>query len=339
MSAHKTHLYGFSLIEMMIGITIGLLGMLAVTQIMFTFNKNRNATSQTIESQSNGTMALYMLERDIAQAGYNMQDIRDNCPSVNWYYGGAVQPPLTGLPLQIIDGGANSDSIKVQYGFSTDGVPFTKASASQVLFSDDVTMSAIVGFAAQNLFVVDVSGVCSLYQATGINNVAGSILHAANTYNPATNPGAWPLVQISNIVSNLGNFVSKTYSIQNNNLMLGQFPTPNTTITSVDGIAFMKAQYGLSSVPTDGTVHNWVSGLTAITTLNAKQVIAIRIGLISRTTGQVAVNPPANYPLLPAITDDTGTQAAVTYTPPAASAGYRYKSYYTVIPMRNVIWN
>ena len=339
MATHRNKYSGFSLIEMMVGIAIGLLGMLAVTQALFTFNGNRNATTQTIEAQSNGTMALYLMEQDITQAGYGMQDIRDNCPSIKWYYGGAVQTPLTGLPLQIIDGGANSDSIKVQYGSSMDGVPFVKTSASQLLFTDDITLSTLVGYAALNLLVADVNGVCLLYQATGTNNITSSIPHAVNTYNPAAQPAGWPLIQVSNIISNLGNFVSKTYSIQNNSMMVGQFPTPNAVITAVDGIVFMKAQYGMSSNPPDGTVHNWVSGTTAIFNTNANQVIAIRIGLIASTTGQVSVNPPANYPLLPAITDDNGTQAAVNYTPPAANIGYRYKSYYTVIPMRNVIWN
>jgi len=343
MSTHNTKLSGFSLIEMMVGLAIGLLGLLAVTQVMVTFNKNRNATTQTIESQSNGTMALYLLERDIAQAGYNMQDIRDNCPSINWYYGGSVQTPLSGLPLKITDGGTNSDSIKVQYASSTDGVPFVKTGASQLLFTDDIAMSTLVGYQLPpylNMLVVDVGGVCSFYQQTGQpNNVLGTIPHAPNTYNPVAQPTGWPLIQVSNLVSNLGSFVSKTYSIQNNNLMLSQFPTPGNYLTAVDGIVYLKAQYGLSSNPPDGTVHNWVNGTTAITNTNAKQVIAIRIGLIASTTGQVSTNPPSNYPLLPAITDDNGTQAAVTYTPPTAATGYRYKSYYTVIPLRNVIWN
>lgn len=331
---------GFSLIEMMVGIAIGLLGMLAVTQVLITFNGDRTANTQTMEAQNNGTMALYLLERDISQAGYGLTNIQD-CSTINWYYSGAVQTPLSALPVRITDGGSASDSIAIQYALSTNGVPTTQVSQSQLVYSDDITVSTIVGYVVNDLVVADVGGSCTLYQVTAINNVTSALVHASNTYNPGASPVAtgWDLIRVSDTLVNLGNFVSKTYSISSNNLILGAFPTATSTSELVNDIVLLKAEYGRDT-NSDGAVDAWVSaaGWTPANTTSS-QVIAIRVGIVARTTGKVAVDAPASFTVLPEVQDVNGSVigAAVTYTP--ADTSYRYKTYYTIIPMRNVIWS
>ncbi len=336
----NTRQQGFSLIEMMVGITIGLLGLLAVTQVLITFNGDRTANTETMEAQNNGTMALYLLERDISQAGYGLTDIQD-CSTINWYQSGTVQTPLSTLPVKITDGGAGSDSIAIQYASSANGVPTTQVSQSQLAYTDDITVSTIVGYTVNDLIVADVGGSCTLYQISAINNVSSALVHASNTYNPGAAPVAagWDMIRVSDKLANLGNFVSKAYSVGSSNLMLGAFPAVSSTNDLVDGIVFMKAEYGRDT-NNDGAVDAWVAASTwTPTNTTSKQVIAIRVGIVAQTTGKVAVNAPASFTVLPAIQDVGGSVigAAVTYTPTDTS--YRYKTYYTVIPMRNVIWS
>ena len=66
---------GFNLVELMIGLTISLMGLAAVASMMMTFSKNRGSVAQTQAAQDNGVMALYRLERDISQAGYGLMDL------------------------------------------------------------------------------------------------------------------------------------------------------------------------------------------------------------------------------------------------------------------------
>jgi type IV pilus assembly protein PilW len=343
---------GFSLIEMMVGIAIGLVGMLAVTQVLVTFNQNRNATTQTMESQNNGTMALYVLERDLTQAGYGLMSIQ-SCATINWYYNGTAfngvpgaTPPttLTTLPVKITDGGAASDTIDVQYAKSSSGVPATLISG-QSTYPQGIVVASVVGIETGNLVVADVSGVCTLYSvysasvANGVNTVTRSLARDTNLYNPLNAPApGWNQVQPNNTLINLGSsFVGKRYSISASGMDASAFPT-YTVSTLVDGIAFMKAEYGRDT-NADGAVDVWSSGAWVPDNTTANQVIALRIGIVARSTEKIAVNAPSSFMLLPEIKDAAGVTigAQVAYTPPDVS--YRYKSYYTVIPLRNVIWN
>ena len=337
---------GFTLMEMMVGITLGLLGMLAVTEALITFNASRNATTQTMESQNDGTMALYLLERDLIQAGYGLMTIQD-CAVINWYYNSALQTPLATLPVSITDGGIASDSLAVQYANPSTGIPATTISQSQLGFADNLFVASIVGVAVNDLVVADVSGTCTLYSVTAVNNANSSLLHTANAYNPTSDPGAgWNLVQVSNTLANLGTdptlnlssrFVSRRLSVSPTGLSVGDFPSYGNS-TLVDGIVYMKAQYGRDTNG-DGAVDTWSSGAWIPDNTTSNQVIAVRIGVVARSQEKISVLSPTAIPLLPELKDTVGTVigARVDYTP--ADTAYRYKAYSTIIPLRNVIWN
>jgi len=351
---------GFSIIELMVAVALGLFGLLAVSQVLITFNTSRNATAQTMESQNNGTMALYLLERDVMPAGYGLMTILPTCDTINWYYNGALQTPLTTYPVRITTGtvtdgaGIVADNIEVQYGKSADGVPGTFITTGQGVFGDDLVVAGYVGINSGNLIVVDRAGtgICTLYQvhsntqAAGLNNGVnintGALSHDTNTYNPPSDPGVgWNLAQVLDIVSNLGTFVGKRYSISASGLDVVTFPTyaAGASPTVVDNIAFMKAEYGRAQIPASGVVDTWSSVAWAPDNTTASQVIAIRIGLVARSAEKIATSTPASLVLLPEIKTAAGATigAQVDYTP--SDTSYRYKTYYTIIPLRNVIWN
>jgi type IV pilus assembly protein PilW len=63
---------GFSLIEVMVAMVIGLMATLIITQ-MFAISESRKRTSTGgADAQTNAAVTLYMLERDFRQAGYGM---------------------------------------------------------------------------------------------------------------------------------------------------------------------------------------------------------------------------------------------------------------------------
>ena len=335
---------GFNLIDLLIGVAISLIGLLAVATVLIDFNKQRNTTTQTLEAQNNGTMALYLLERDLTPSGYGLMSIQD-CTAINWYYAGGVRTPLTTLPVKITDGGASSDSVEIQYGVSNTGVPSVLSTQAQTFFGDPISVASIVGFNAGDVIVADAGstgGTCEIFQVSGVNTVARTISLATGAgypYNATSQPAGWTLVQPNNVIVNLGNFTGKRYSVATGNLQVGAFPSYATT-TLVDGIVFMKAQYGLDT-DLNGTVDNWVSGATAIDNTTAKQVIAIRVGIVARSPlyEKNAVDAPTVLCVLPDTTTGTcpaSSTSKAEYTVP--DAHYRYKVYYTIIPLRNAIW-
>lgn len=368
-----TNQKGFSLIEVLIGLTIGLIALLAVAQVFITFNKQRNTANQAMEAQSNGAMGLFLIQRDLQMAGFGLMNIQD-CALIQWYWNpvgcnpaqGSVcglQNPLSTQPVVITDGGANSDQIQINYALATSAAPLALLSQSQNTFGDAYNLNSTAGFAVGDMVVADVGGSCTMSQTSAKNDAALTLTHdattqfgtppAASIYNTTSQPagatGGWDVGLVNNLLVNLGSYVSKSYQVANNNLQLAAFPQTATYNDVVEGVMFIKAQYGLDDggvingaggTPGDGIVDEWVSGSTVIT--NTKQLLAVRVGLVARSPllekdpvvlQDSAGNTITALTVLPAITGGAGVTWAIPDT------HYRYKVYYTVIPLRNVIWN
>lgn len=362
---------GFSLVDLMIGIAIGLLGALAVTKVMIDFNERRNTSVQLIETQNNGVMASYLLERDLGPAGYGLMQLQ-NCSQIQWYYATTPsanvvgQIPLSTLPVSITTNGATgSDTITIQYASNAAGVPSATLTQTQATFTDPYNVATIAGYAIGDQIVADSDNVCTLSQVTAVNNVSFTISHdqtdplapGQTPFNPGatlpntTNPwyadsasttqatSANLLAKSGTQLINLGQFVSKRYSVGANVLNAGTFPSYADT-TLVDGIVLLKAQYGRDTGG-DGTVDVW-SSPAAFTPNNttAGQVVAIRIGIVARSPLLEKDTIAQENPLTILPETAPGAGDAVTYTIPttASSNHYRYKAYTTIVPLRNVIW-
>ncbi len=350
---------GFNIIEMMVGLTIGLLGLLAVTQVFISFSKQRNTTVQTLEAQSNGTMALFLMERDLTQAGYGLMAL-SSCPNIQWYWNPAtgcvvcgLQTALTTAPVIITPGAtaAISDSVQIQYAKSDSGSPGAIITEAQTAHTGSFKLASTAGFEVGDMVVADVvtGGVhaCTMSRVTKVNDDSAAdpnkytLEHDSSTaglsdYNPsgaAPSSAGWKPAGINTMLANVGNYISKNYSVASNSLQMAQFPG-NANDIAADGIVLMKAQYG-KDTNKDGAVDVW--NTTAVT--DYKTVIAVRVGIIARSPlleKEEVDLQNHSLDVLPAITNG----AAVTYTVPAGEARhYRYKSYYTVVPIRNVIWS
>ena len=60
---------GFTIIEIMVGLAIGLLTLLAIYQLFATSEGRRRTVAAVSQAQSAGAMALFSIERDIRSAG------------------------------------------------------------------------------------------------------------------------------------------------------------------------------------------------------------------------------------------------------------------------------
>jgi type IV pilus assembly protein PilW len=156
---------GFSLVEMMVALVIGLVATLVIMQI-FTLSEGRKRTSTGgADAQTNAAVALYMLERDVRQAGYgfspNTEDfvpifsppptgvltsgILAQCATVraynssrattaNFTYSNSTFAPVVINPPGYPAGDTNTDVILVNYsgtgGMMGNGIPITQAGSS-----------------------------------------------------------------------------------------------------------------------------------------------------------------------------------------------------------------
>lgn len=60
---------GFSLVEIMVALVIGMIVTIVITQVMSFYGGQKRTTSGTSDAQTSGTLALYSIQREVQQAG------------------------------------------------------------------------------------------------------------------------------------------------------------------------------------------------------------------------------------------------------------------------------
>lgn len=114
---------GFSLVEVLVGVVIGLIGILVMFQLLTVSQAQRRTTTSGGDAQQSGMISLYLLERDLRQAGYGIKSLAAPCKS----------PPVS------VAGTAGTHAITVMYSKSAVGnvtqVPCTTANTIHLRYS------------------------------------------------------------------------------------------------------------------------------------------------------------------------------------------------------------
>lgn len=124
----NSHQHGFSLVEIMVGLVIGLIATLVISQTFSVFEGQKRTTTGVSDTQTNGTIALYNIMRDVQIAGFGLPFLdRTNppmtcnpAPTID-HDNDAVTPAIDLFPVVITDGGAAAgatDQVAVRYSFT-----------------------------------------------------------------------------------------------------------------------------------------------------------------------------------------------------------------------------
>ena len=74
---------GFTIIELLVGLVIGLLATLVVMQTFSAFEGNKRSTTGIADAQTNGALGLYLLQRELQPAGYGVPLVSGTMPTIN----------------------------------------------------------------------------------------------------------------------------------------------------------------------------------------------------------------------------------------------------------------
>jgi len=174
---------GFTLVEVMIALLIGLIGIVVMMQT-FAVSEGfkRTATSGT-DAQINGAVGMYMIQRELRMAGFAMNNLMvQGCTSVVVYNnktGVSINMPLVPFylnPPLIPAGDANTDTILIAFGNSTSSVSGMQLLNAQTNNNSLPLASNFDSFQTGDLFVtVTPNGAnpsCVLHEATATTNAA-----------------------------------------------------------------------------------------------------------------------------------------------------------------------
>ena len=111
---------GFSLVELMVAVVIGLIGTVVMFQVFAVSESYKRTTVSGGDAQQNGSVALFTMERDLRNSAHGQTPlIALGRPMYTWSNpSNTVLPPVIFRPLTIKPG-IGSDSIEVNYSTST----------------------------------------------------------------------------------------------------------------------------------------------------------------------------------------------------------------------------
>jgi type IV pilus assembly protein PilW len=364
-----------SLVELMVGMLIGLIGIIIITHLYLTNETYKRRTTASGAAQSNGAIALFAVERDLRMAAFGLnhskafacncdQVTNPGCSHIQYYYGGTYSfPPaasavgarnsLALYPVVITDSVNGPDSVSIFYGSDNERILGSQLAFGMTTPNDDVKIDGTAGFEVGNLLVLQNGTTCSMVQVTSIT--ADALKHAGNgTWNPAgggTLPGA--VYSNTSMIFNLGSTPNwRAYSISNGRLQLtDQFRVLTQGAVSediMDGIVDLQAQYGKDTtlpVP-DGVVDVWTKCITSTCAGNPTEadwigVIAVRVAVLARSEEWIKPDNPGD-PCSATTAANQPTWAGGNFptlqAPGVLPSCYKYRSFETVVPLRNMLW-
>jgi type IV pilus assembly protein PilW len=221
--------------------------------------------------------------------------------------------------------------------------------------SAEITADGTGGLKETMIFVVgaaDGSKMCTLMQMSQDPQLTGNgwnLQHNSGQfpYNPSNPNNAFanaPTYGIGDVVINMGMFIQRRFVIANERLTEIDNIT-GAVVPLVDQIIDLQAQYGIADVGGQQITHWCNATATSIcgdwtnpTATDIVRVRALRIALVARSIQyEKEMVSPASLTLWGDVNAGDDDAAAVRALSDD-QRHYRYKTYTTIVPIRNVIW-
>ena len=342
---------GFSLVELMVSLVIGMIGVVVMMQIFSVSEGYKRTTTGGDDAQNNGAIGLYGLQRDVRMSGQGSNSFTDNAASPAAYSligcNVTLRPgvtintlgPVTINHASIPAGDANTDTLLVFYGSGNDGPegdriesqPATNtytlagfaaaASAPSMAVGDRVLAHPTPRPTPCNLSMESVTALAGS-NVTVAAGVAG--MTAGALFNVGQNP------RFVAYAIRSGSLTMCDYMVNN----CGGVFTASHWVPLASNIVSLRAQYGRDT--TVGTMDGTVDAFDQTTPTNIcgwVRARAVRMALVARSA---QLDKDAVTTAAPAWAG-SGTNA-VDLSADASWQNYRYKVFETIVPLRNVAW-
>lgn len=332
---HVARQAGFSLVEIMVGLVIGMISVLVMMQVFSAAEAYKRTITGGGDAQSNGAVALYALQRDIRHSGYGASSPMLVGCNLRLRAGVIVRNlvPLTINHPDIPAGDANTDTLLIVSGNAND----SPEGDSIVLHPAAATYSVVTptAFRSGDMVVArppDRAAPCDLTMEPVFKVISPSppnVIVSTGSASDVTNGRLFNLGQSPRILA---------YAIRNGNLTqcdyivndcAGVEQTGNQAVwvPVASGIVSLRAQYGTSA----GGIVAFSHGAPAACS-DWMQIKLARLALVARSQ-QYEKNAVTSAPPEWAGNDE----APLSLDSDPAWGHYRYRMFQTVVPIRNLL--
>ena len=294
---------GFSLVEILVGVAIGIVGMLVIFKTIATWDTHTRSTTAGSDAQTTGSLAMFNLERDIKQAGQGFMGIGFVAGVPPNALGCAVSgfDTQTGLalnfnmePVAIGLTPGLPDTITVLYGNSPYFVSEEKYTATT---GTTKTLDRRNGFRMGDVAIAGAGANCNRFEVTDDTNSNGTtIVHGdsvtyRNSYAipPALkraryNSAGLPALVGAGTVYSLGpNPRLDTWAIDPaaGSLTNTEQFTRAPAFVVGEGVVNIKALYGMDLIG-NRTTNSWTN-IAPTTAAGWAQVMSVRVAMLVRS--------------------------------------------------------
>lgn len=338
----KTRQRGFSMVELLVGMVIGLMATLVIMQAYENFEGQKRTTTGGADAQTNASIALYSIQREMSLAGYGLPVFStqnpalkcDPLPTVDHDSDGST--PNAGMyPILLTDGGIGagaSDTVTLRYG----NTPFGGVPVLTTVIGTSAAVVNNMGCRVNDIALLVNGSACDMQRVAGLPDPTHITLANASTVS-------------SGMIACMGAWNEIVYAVTND--MLSRNGAAN-----VADIVNIQAQYGISATPTSNTIVQWVDpvggtwGASATTPslANRNLIKAVRIAVVARN-GLLEKETVSSACSSTTTASPTGVCAwEGTAASPAPTIDlsntvdwdhYRYRVYDVIVPLRNIVWS
>jgi type IV pilus assembly protein PilW len=346
----------------MVGLAIAMIATVAMFGTFGVSERMKRTTTGAADAQSNGAIAMYLLERDAKMAGWGLQVSEfANCDTFYTWHdskGGAIDDNATAgssilASVVIADGGTGPDAVTIQYyddpASQTFDFGVTSIRSSMPQPSSVFKVASVQSCAEGELVLVSQGDHCTLAQISSKNTSSLDLYHAKGVnwpYNPDTpDMVGWPTYTAGAKLQCFQQLYRRTYQVAGTQLELVQPDSAGVmqTFPVAPEILDLQAQYGIADAGGGQQVNQWVNATGVFskpTITNIKRIKAIRVAMLARSATYEKPDAAGNCN---ATTDTaaTGWSSWATFTTsrlPTDWKCYRYKPFEITIPLRNIIW-
>lgn len=304
---------GFSLVEIMVGLTVGLITVLVVMQVMQVAEARKRASTSGADAVVNAALGLYMIERDGKNAGFGMTSVQGSLGCPIRARNGGENRNFNLVPVAIVDGASGAPDTIQFLASNKNGVTLpTRIAVDHPVTATNFFVESDLGVEEGDMMIAVPSVLstatppttwCSVFQVTGTGGSGGGggsggaggqgqnqVLHNSgqSDWNQPGGSTIFPPTGYApgDHVINLGSFLDHTYSISSNNhLLLTDYRmTSNSSdeLKMYPNVVQLQAVYGKDTdTPKDNRVNVW-NAAAPTTPAEWQQVIAVRVALVSR---------------------------------------------------------
>ena len=333
---------GFGLAEILVGLVIGLLILLAGTSVIINYNQTQKASIGSNTATGQGMSSVEVLSRSLRQAGYGF---------VNQFSYTKPGSPTSGIACTTLGGlaftplgitsSATTDSIAVAYGESSAGISSPELNMQTPVYSlGTLTFSNTDQLVVNGkIIVADSAGDCLIASVTAKTATTATLASVGT--------GGSTLTGVITQVYPIQVMHNELWSVDTTKHQLKYVDTINGTQIVASNVVALKAQFGM--VDTNGNFSAY-----GITGANAGNSHAIRIALIIKDTDRQkgdaskctdstgTIRTVANGSNLVNIdnwnADGTTAQLTVDVSGITDWQCYSFKVVTQTIPVRNYLW-